>query len=82
MFNGIKTIQMGYIAREITTNKVFYSKGANKIADKIGCNYSTVTKYYAKKENWNKDKEIRGYIISLVIEINNKSRGNNIKFNV
>lgn len=71
---------MGYIARNLSTNEVFYSKGANKIADKVGCNYSTLTKYFAKKENKGKDKTIKGYIISKTIDISNQSRGINIKF--
>lgn len=73
---------MGYIAKEISTNKVFYSKGANKIADKIGCNYSTITKFFGIKENLNKEKIIKGYIISKTIDLANQSRGINIKFNV
>lgn len=66
---------MGYIARKIDTNEVFYSKGANKIASKIGCNYSTITKFFAKRENKGKDKEIKGYIVSKTEDILNQSRG-------
>jgi ribosomal protein L14 len=73
---------MGYIAKEISTNKVYYSKGANKIADKVGCNYSTITKFFKPTENLNKGKVIKGYIISKTIDISNQSRGINIKFNV
>lgn len=73
---------MGYIARNLSTNEVFYSKGANKIAEKVGCNYSTITKFFAKRENRSKDKEIKGYIINYTTDIENKNRGNNIKFNV
>jgi hypothetical protein len=69
---------MGYIARNLTTNEVFYSKGANKIANKVGCNYSTITKFFSIKENKNKDKTIKGYIISKTKEIANQNRGNNI----
>lgn len=73
---------MGYIARSLTTNEVYYSKGANKIADKVGCNYSTITKHFAKRINKGVDKTIKGYIISLTIDIANQNRGNNIKFNI
>jgi hypothetical protein len=73
---------MGYIARNIATNEVFYSKGANKIADKVGCNYSTITKYFAKRINKGTDKTIKGYIITFTVDLANQNRGNNIKFNV
>ena len=73
---------MGFIARNLSTNEVFFSRGANKIADIIGCNYSTITKFFAKKENKGKDKTIKGYIISETIDLLNQNRGNNIKFNV
>jgi len=73
---------MGYIAREIRTNKVYYSKGANKLADKIGCNYSTITKYFSKQQNKGTEKEIKGFIISETIDLTNQNRGNNIKINV
>jgi hypothetical protein len=73
---------MGYIARQISTNITYYSKGANKIADKIGCNYSTITKFFAKRENKGKDKEIKGYIISQTVDLAYQNRGNNIKINI
>jgi len=73
---------MGYIAKEISTNKVYFSKGANKIADKIGCNYSTITKFFAISDNLNKEKEIKGYLVSKTIDLSNQKRGINIKFNV
>mgnify|MGYP003607720334 CR=1 FL=1 len=73
---------MGYIARNLTTNEVFFSKGANKIAKKVGCSYSTITKFFAERENKGKDKEIKGYLISKTTELENQNRGNNIKFNV
>jgi len=82
MFNGKKAYQMGYIARKINTNEVFYSKGANKIADKVGCNYSTITKFFNNPSNRGKDKVIKDYIITQTIDILNQKRGNNIKFNV
>ena len=71
---------MGYIAKEISTNKVYYSKGANKISDKIGCNYATITKFFQIKENLTKEKEIKGYLVSKTIDLNNQSRGISIKF--
>ena len=66
---------MGYIGRKIDTNEVFYSKGANKLAEKVGCNASTITKHYSKRENRYVDKEIKGWIVSKVVEIENKDRG-------
>ena len=73
---------MGYIARNLTTNEVHFSKGANKLAKIIGCNYSTITKFFQIKENKNKDKLIKGYLISKTIDLKNESRGKHIKFNV
>lgn len=80
MFNDINTYRMGYIARNLNTNEVFYSKGANKIADKVGCNYSTITKFFSIKENKGKDKTIKGYIITQTIDLYNQNRGTNVKF--
>lgn len=71
---------MGYIARNLDTNEVFFSKGANKIASKVGCNYSTLTKFFSKYENRGKDKLVRGFIVSKTIDLLNESRGKNIKF--
>lgn len=73
---------MGYIARNLTTNEVIFSKGANKIANIVGCNYSTITKFYQIPSNKNKDKLIRGWIISKTSDLKNESRGKHIKFNV
>ena len=73
---------MGYIARNLTTNEVHFSKGANKLANIIGCNYSTITKFFQIKENKNKDKLIKGYLISKTRDLKNESRGKHIKFNV
>ena len=72
---------MGFIARNLTTNKVYYSKGANKIADTIQCNPSTITKFYQKSENKGKDKLIKGWIVSKTIDILNQNRGKSV-FNV
>jgi len=71
---------MGYIARKIDTNQVFYSKGANKIAYKLDIHYSTITKFFNNPDNKGKDKVIKGYIVSKTIEIVNQSRGKDIKF--
>jgi hypothetical protein len=71
---------MGYIARNLTTNEVHFSKGANKLANIIGCNYSTITKFFQIKDNKNKDKLIKGYLISKTIDLKNESRGKHIKF--
>lgn len=73
---------MGYIARNLTTNEVHFSKGANKLANIIGCNYSTITKFFQITSNNNKDKLIKGYLISKTIDLKNESRGKHIKFNV
>lgn len=73
---------MGYIARNLTTNEVHFSKGANKLAIIIGCNYSTITKFFQITSNKNKDKLIKGYLISKTIDLKNESRGKHIKFNV
>ena len=71
---------MGYIAKEISTNRVYFSKGANKISEKIGCNYSTITKFFKSEENKYKEKVIKGFIVSKTIDLNNQSRGISIKF--
>ena len=73
---------MGFIVRDLMTNEVYYSRGANKIANLIGCNYSTITKFYQKRENQNKDKLINGWNVSKTNDLSNQNRGNNIKFNV
>lgn len=67
---------MGFTAKKINTNTTYYSKGANKIADLIGCHYSTITKHF---QNSSLDKEIKGYVVSKTIELTNKGRGINIK---
>jgi hypothetical protein len=67
---------MGFIAKKIGTNNTYYSKGANKIADLIGCHYSTITKHF---KNSALDKVIKGYIVSITVELSNKSRGGSIK---
>lgn len=67
---------MGFIARNLTTNEVHYSKGANKLAHLIGCNYSTITKHYQKTKI---DKVVKDYLVSITIDLNNNDRGTNIK---
>lgn len=71
---------MGFIARNLTTNEVYFSKGANKIAYKIGCNAQTITKFYQNPVNKNKDKVFKGWIISKTNDLLNESRGKSIKF--
>jgi hypothetical protein len=74
-FNGKNRIKMGYIARNLTTNEVFYSKGATKLAEKIGCSESTILKFFNKKENKGKDKPFKGWTISKTIDLLNRKRG-------
>lgn len=71
---------MGYIVRNLTTNEVFFSKGASRIANLIGCSQSNITKFFNKKDNKNKDKTFKGWLISKAEEIKPKNRGSNIKF--
>ena len=67
---------MGFTAKKNNTNTTYYSKGANKIADLIGCHYSTITKHF---QNSTLDKEIKGYIVSKTIDLANKDRGSSTK---
>ena len=71
---------MGYIARNTNTNEVFYSKGATKLANKIGCTGSNITKWFNNPKNKGKDKTYKHWIVSKVIEIKAQNRGSNIKF--
>ena len=73
---------MGYIARNLTTNEVHFSKGANKLVKIIGCNYSTITKFYQIRDNKHKDKLIKGFLVSKTNDLFNEPRGKHIKFNV
>ena len=73
---------MGYIARNLTTNEVHFSKGANKLANIIGCNYSTITKFFQIRDNKHKDKLIKGFLVSKTNDLFNEPRGKHIKFNV
>ena len=73
---------MGYIARNLATNEVHFSKGANKLAKIIGCNYSTITKFYQIRDNKHKDKLIKGFLVSKTNDLFNESRGKHIKFNI
>lgn len=67
---------MGFTATKIDTNTTYYSKGANKIADLIGCHYSTITKYF---KNTTISKTIKGYIVSITVDLANKDRGSSVK---
>ena len=69
---------MGYVARNIETNEMFFSKGANKIAKIIGCTASNITKFYSKPENEGADKHFKGWIITKGTYIENKNRGNSV----
>ena len=73
---------MGYIARNLVTNEVHFSKGANKLAKIIGCNYSTITKFYQIRDNKHKDKLIKGFLVSKTNDLFNEPRGKSIKFNI
>ena len=79
VFNEQKTIKMGYVAIQNDTNKAYYSKGANKIADKIECNPTTITRNLKKVGD---KKEIKGYIVFKVEDLSNQNRGNNIRSSV
>ena len=70
---------MPYIAQKIETGEIYYSKGANKIADLLNINPTTITKYKGKGF---KDKVYNGYRFAKVELIENKDRGNNIKDNL
>ena len=71
---------MSFIARNINTNEVLYSKGANKLTKIIGCSPSTITLFFKKEENQRVDKHIKGYIVSKTVDLTNKDRGNDPKF--
>lgn len=70
---------MPYIAQKTDTGEIFYSKGANKIANLLKINPTTITKYKGKGF---KPKEYNGYRFAKVELIENKDRGNNIKNNL
>lgn len=70
---------MGYTAKEIVTNITYYSKGANKLSVKIGCNASTITKFFKIKGNFKLDKVIKGFIVSKTIDLVNENRGSKVK---
>ena len=70
---------MGYTAKQISTGIVFYSKGATKLAYKIGIAPSTLIR------NASFDYSIKvynGYTIAKTIDLSNQNRGKNIKWNV
>lgn len=68
-----------YILKDKKENKLYYSKGANKIAQKVGKSASTITRHFAKTSE---PKVIEGYIISKPIPLENKNRGKCIKRSV
>jgi len=63
---------MGYIAQNEDTKKLYYSKGANKIAKLVGINPTTVTR---NAKTTFTDKVYNGYRIAKTEEISNESRG-------
>ena len=66
---------MGYIAKNLSTNIIYYSKGANKIATFIGCNPSTITKHFNKSQEV---KKIKGFEVSIVVDLKNYNRGSKL----
>ena len=78
VFNAKKRNKLGYIARNLETNKVFYSSGAAKIADLVGCTSSNLYKYLKKKDK----KIFLGWEIEKTIDLPNKNRGKNIKVGI
>ncbi len=66
---------MGYTARNIETNEVYYSRGASKIAVLIGCTGSTITKFFLIERNKTLEKVFKGWVINKTIDLKNKDRG-------
>jgi hypothetical protein len=76
MFNGKKRLQMGYTAKNIVTEKVYYSKGATKLAYKIGIAPSTLI----RNASFNYSTKVyKGYVIAKTVDLENQNRGKNIK---
>lgn len=67
---------MGYIAQNIITNELFYSKGADKIAELVGISPTTITRN-VKKGMFN--KEYNGFLIGRTTELIGKPRGKPFK---
>lgn len=67
---------MGYVAINNNTKEAFYSKGANKLASKIGCSPSTITKSLTK---FGENKIIKGFTVTKCFDLSNNDRGLNIK---
>lgn len=67
---------MGYIAINNDTKEVYFSKGANKIADLVGCNPTTITKKLQKPHQW---REFKQYSIAKTLDLSNNDRGLDIK---
>lgn len=55
-----------------TTKEIFYSKGATKIAQKVGIDPTTVINRSIRGFSL---KEYNGYILSKTTDISNKRRG-------
>jgi DNA-binding Lrp family transcriptional regulator len=66
---------MGYIAIQIESNYTYYSKGANKLSQKIGCNATTITKNIKKV---GQSKIIKGYKVIRCEDLINNNRGSSV----
>ena len=64
--------KMGYIAQNIITKAVYYSKGADKIANLVGIHPSTITRNIKIGVF---DKEYNGFLILKCTELIGKPRG-------
>jgi hypothetical protein len=69
---------MIYIAQKEETKELSYSKGANKIANLIGINPTTVTR---NAKTTFSEKIYNGFRIAKCKPLDNKDRGNNIQDN-
>ena len=67
---------MGFIAINNETKQVYFSKGANKIADLVGCNPTTITKVLQKPHQW---REFKHWTIAKTLDLGNSDRGSDIK---
>ena len=67
---------MGFIAINNNTKEVYFSKGANKIANLVGCNPTTITKKLKKPHQW---REFKHYSIAKTFDLSNFDRGSDIK---
>lgn len=72
VFCGINVIQMNYIAQEISTGILYFSKGADKLARLIGISATTITrnaKYSFTEKVYN------GFVFAKTKDLPNESRG-------